>query len=218
MTFRWQSARLRQECRARKIFMFRKGFLLSVFAVWMLGDAALAISTVVIDPGHGGHDRGGTPGIRYAEKTYALDVSKRLASRLRDAGFRTVMTRTRDRFVSLGERCAIANRQRNAIFVSVHFNAAPRRGADGVETYYYGRASYGLAACIHTRVVSAAGTENRGVRRRSFYVLRHTRCPAVLVEGGFLTNPAEGARIARSASHRQRLADAIARGITSRYR
>lgn len=156
--------------------------------------------------------------MRYSEKLLALDVSRRLSTSLRKAGFRTMMTRSGDYFVTLSGRCAAANRQSNAVFVSVHFNAADRRGADGIETYYYGRRAAGLAAAVHRRVVAAAGTENRGVRRRGYYVLRHTRCPAILVEGGFLTNPREGARIAQSAEHRQRLADAIARGIIATYR
>lgn len=190
-----------------------------LLGVWLMAAAAaLAAPTVVIDAGHGGHDRGGIPGLKYSEKALALDVSRRLSSNLRKAGFRTVMTRTGDTFVSLSGRCAAANRQSNAIFVSVHFNAASRRGADGIETYYYGRRAYGLAAAVHKRMVAAAGTDNRGVRRRGYYVLRHTRCPAILVEGGFLTNPREGARIAQSAAHRQRLADAIARGIIATYR
>jgi N-acetylmuramoyl-L-alanine amidase len=58
-----------------------------------------------------------------------------------------------------------------------------------------------------------ARTENRGVKRRGFYVIRHGRNPAVLVECGFLTNPSE-ARICSSAAYRQRLAEQIARGIT----
>lgn len=199
--------------------MPRPGLLLSTLFLWFLGSAvALAARTIVIDAGHGGHDRGGVPGIRYSEKIYALDVAKRLSARLQAAGYRTVMTRSGDYFVSLSGRCAIANRTSNAIFVSVHFNAAPRRGADGVETYYYGSSAAKLAAAVHKRVVSAAGTEDRGVRRRGFYVLRNTRCPAILVEGGFLSNPTEGARIAGSATHRQRLADAMASGIIATYR
>jgi len=198
--------------------MRRPGLFLRFLLLCLLGSVAEAAPTIVIDAGHGGHDRGGTPGVRYAEKIYALDVAKRLNSRLRSAGFRTVMTRSGDYFVTLSGRCAVANRQSNAVLVSVHFNAAPRRSADGVETYYYGSSAASLAASVHRRVVAAAGTENRGVRRRSFYVLRNTRCPAILVEGGFLSNPTEGARIARSASHRQRLADAMASGIIARYR
>jgi N-acetylmuramoyl-L-alanine amidase len=198
--------------------VFRK--FLTVFAGWLLLAAPVfALPTVVIDAGHGGHDRGGMPRQRIAEKGLALDVSKRLQSVLRNAGYRTVMTRSGDYFVSLSGRCAIANRTSNAIFVSVHFNAGAREGANGIETYYYGSSKSGaLAAAVHRRVVAAAGTEDRGVRSRSFFVLRNTRCPAILVEGGFLTNRSEGARIAGSSSHRQRLAEAIARGISDRYR
>jgi N-acetylmuramoyl-L-alanine amidase len=198
--------------------MNRLGLIFCCALTWLFAAAAVARPTIVIDAGHGGHDRGGIPGLRHSEKRLALDVAQRVSARLRAAGFRTVMTRSNDRFVSLSGRCAIANRQSNAVFVSVHFNAAARRGASGIETYYYGRRAYGLAASVHRRLLAAAGTENRGVRRRGYYVLRHTRCPAILIEGGFLTNPREGARIANSPAHRQRLADAIARGIISQYR
>jgi N-acetylmuramoyl-L-alanine amidase len=198
--------------------MNRPGLIFAVLLTWCLAAAAWARPTIVIDAGHGGHDRGGIPGLRYSEKVYALDVSRRVAARLRAAGFRTVMTRNGDYFVTLSGRCAVANRQRNAVFVSVHFNAASRRGASGIETFYYGGRAYGLAAAVHRRLVTTAGTGNRGVKRRGYYVLRHTRCPAILVEGGFLTNPREGARIAGSPAYRQRLADAIAGGIIAVYR
>ncbi len=97
-------------------------------------------------------------------------------------------------------------------FVSVHFNSSRRAGANGVETYYYRSDSASLAASIHRNVVAGAPTENRGIRRRGFFVLRRTRVPSVLVECGFLTNPEEG-RLAQSASYRQQLAERIARGI-----
>lgn len=192
-------------------------FLILLVVLLGLCGAAGARPTVVIDAGHGGHDRGGVPRDRYAEKLYTLDVSRRLEARLRSMGYRTVMTRRGDYFVSLGARCGIANAQRNAIFVSVHFNSAPREGANGIETYYYSRKSAGLAAAVHRSMVRAAGTEDRRVRSRGFYVIRNTRIPAILCECGFLTNRAEGARIAGSAAYRQRLADSIAAGIRSRY-
>jgi N-acetylmuramoyl-L-alanine amidase len=168
---------------------------------------------VVIDAGHGGHDRGGGPRQRIPEKPYTLDVAKRLQSILASAGYRTVMTRSGDYFVGLGGRCAIANRERDAIFVSIHFNSAPREGADGIETYYYTGRSGGLAAAVHREVVRAAGTDNRGVRRRGFYVIRNTRIPSILCELGFLTNRAEAKRISGSSAYRQKLAEAVARGI-----
>jgi N-acetylmuramoyl-L-alanine amidase len=192
-------------------------FLALLFAALLFAVAPAEAKTVVLDAGHGGHDRGGVPGDPYAEKIYTLDVARRIRSRLTEAGYNVVMTRSDDTFIGLGQRCAIANSQRGAIFVSVHFNSAPRRGADGIETYYYTGKSAGLASAIHARLVRAAGTEDRHVRTRGYYVLRNNRLPAVLCECGFLTNGAEGRRIAGSAEHRQRLADAIVAGIMTQY-
>ena len=193
--------------------------LLFILLLSFLAAAPVAVAkpTIIIDAGHGGHDRGGVPGQRYSEKVYALDVAKRLQARLKGAGFKTVMTRSGDYFVGLRERCNIANRTRNAVFVSVHFNSAKREGANGIETYYYGRKSGSLAAAVHKRMVRAAGTEDRRVRQRGFYVLRNTKTTAILCECGFLTNGVEGRRVASSATHRQKLADSIADGVIAVY-
>jgi N-acetylmuramoyl-L-alanine amidase len=172
-------------------------------------------TTVVIDAGHGGYDRGGIPGQEIAEKTMTLDVAQRLKDVLTANGYRIVMTRDSDVFVPLPTRVAIANSYRNAIFVCIHFNSAKRVGADGVETYFYSRESRPLASAVHYFVASGASSPNRGVRRRGYYVLRKTKNPAVLVECGFLTNPTEG-RSVQSASYRQKLAEEIARGIYGR--
>jgi len=122
------------------------------------------------------------------------------------------MTRDSDVFIPLPTRVAIANAHPGASFVSIHFNCASRAGANGIETYYYRSDSANLAQSIHRNVVSGAPSENRGIRRRGFYVLRKTSIPSVLVECGFLTNPTEGS-LALSASYRQTLAAQIARGI-----
>ena len=171
--------------------------------------------TVVIDAGHGGHDRGGIPGQRIAEKDMTLDVALRLGNVLSASGYRVVMTRNTDVFVPLGGRVAIANSYRNAVFVCIHFNATGRSGASGIETYFYSRDSLPLASAIHYYVTGGAPSSNRGVRRRGYYVLRKTTIPAVLVECGFLTNPTEAA-YAQSASYRQKLAEEIAAGIRGR--
>lgn len=199
----------------------RRGFSLTVFALVL----ALLVSqpptvslgernfrTIVIDAGHGGFDRGGVPGQRVPEKTMALDVAQRLEKRLRQAGYRVVMTRDSDVFVPLGERVRIANRYDDALLVCVHFNSAQREGANGIETYYYGNSSASYAASIHRHLVSGTTTENRGIRQRGYYVLRRSSIPAVLVECGFLTNGAE-ARLVLESSYRQRLADRIADGV-----
>ena len=169
-------------------------------------------STIVLDAGHGGYDRGGVPGQRISEKDKTLDVAQRLRRILQANGYRVIMTRDSDVFVPLPTRVAIANSYRGASFVSIHFNCASRVGANGIETYYYRSDSASLAASIHRNVVSGAPSENRGIRRRGFYVLRRTAIPSVLVECGFLTNPTEG-RLALTGDYRQKLAEQIARGI-----
>jgi N-acetylmuramoyl-L-alanine amidase len=172
-------------------------------------------TVVVIDPGHGGFDRGGIAGQRVDEKTMNLDVAQRLKTILQSYGYRVVMTRDSDVFIPLGTRVAIANSYRDAIFVCIHFNATPRRSANGIETYFYSPQSLQLASAIHYYVNRVAPTPNRGVRRRGFYVLRNTRIPSILVECGFLTNPTE-AQYAQSAAYRQQLAEAIGRGVRER--
>ena len=80
------------------------------------------VQTVVLDPGHGGHDKGQVS--RYgAEKDFALDVARKLRPILQAKGFRVIMTREGDYFVPLEVRAKIANSARNSIFVSIHFNA-----------------------------------------------------------------------------------------------
>ena len=180
-------------------------------------DAQKTVSstTVVIDAGHGGSDRGGIPGQKIPEKEMTLDVAQRLKALLAKNGYQVVMTRDSDVFVPLPTRVAIANSYSNAIFVCIHFNSAKRVGADGIETYFYGRDSLPLASAVHYYVAGGAPSTNRGVRRRGYYVLRKAKTPAVLVECGFLTNPTEAA-YAQTVSYRQKLAEEIAAGIRGR--
>jgi len=180
----------------------------------LLGSLASAsgFDTVVIDAGHGGRDRGGIPGQRVGEKDLTLDVALRLRNILQTDGLHTVMTRADDTFIPLPQRSAIANAQRDALFVSIHFNSALRSGADGIETYYYNPKAAGVAARVQAGLMHVESGENRGVKRRGYYVLRKTRIPAVLAECGFLTNRSEAALCLQSA-HRQELASAIAKAI-----
>ena len=180
------------------------------------GVGDLLAGTVVLDPGHGGYDPGGVPGQRYSEKAAALDIAMKVRAGLIARGHRVVMTRTSDVFVGLSDRVAISKRTSGSpVFVSIHLNSAPNKDATGVETYYYSSKSARLARAIHQQVLGAAGSPDRGVRRARFYVLRYNTKPSVLLELGFLTNASEGARIARSSKHRQKLADAVVSGICS---
>ena len=186
-------------------------FLLSAAFVLTAPLQAAPFNTVVIDAGHGGHDRGGIPSNIIPEKGVALDTAKRVKAYLQDAGLRVVMTRSTDDFIPLSQRVAISNEQKNAIFVSIHYNSAPRRGACGIETFG-NSAGLPLARRIQRNLMKTTTGDDRGVKQRVFFVLRKNRKPAVLVECGFLTNPADAAR-ANSAAYRSQLAAQIARAI-----
>jgi N-acetylmuramoyl-L-alanine amidase len=173
--------------------------------------------TVIVDAGHGGHDRGARAVSGGNEKVVALDTARRLARALRARGFRVVETRTGDYFVPLDARINAANRTGGSIFVSVHYNWARRTGAHGIETYYYNPRSRPLAVNIQRQVLRAYHTENRGVKRNNYYVLRNSRRPAVLCELGFVSSPHDN-RSVQNPAVRQRLAERIADGIEASRR
>ena len=175
-------------------------------------DTTRTFTTVVVDAGHGGKDNGAFRRFGGAEKNATLDVATRLARKLRESQFNVVMTRSSDEFIPLDERAAISNRQKNAVFVSVHFNDSGRRGIRGFETYYHSPVARNLAYRIQQQMMTLPGAVNRGVKTANFRVLRKAEYPAVLVECGFLSNRKEGAA-ARSATRRDDLADKIAEAI-----
>ncbi|MBJ7258485.1 MAG: N-acetylmuramoyl-L-alanine amidase [Chthoniobacterales bacterium] len=194
--------------------------LLFMVAVLLTGCASSPygvghFSTVVVDAGHGGIDRGARGVDRSAEKNYALDTAKRVEKGLRARGYRVIMTRSGDYFVPLPGRVAVSNRQWGAVFVSIHYNHAPRSAPNGTETYHFNSRSYPLAANIQREL--SRFTNNRGVKRARFHVLRNNTKPAALVECGFLSSPYEARKI-RSAGYRQRIADAIVRGVANSAR
>jgi len=194
------------------------------------------VRLVVIDAGHGGRDSGAIrDGV--IEKDLTIDVARRLEQLLRARGFRTVLTRSGDEAVSLAERTAIANEQRNCVFVSIHFDEGGRAAATGVNTYYAARqqtaepgitswlpflqpvsnestnvASQSLAGFVQQALVTRTGAVDRGTRAQQFYVIANVRHPAVLVEGGFLTNQEDLSKLTRE-EYRQELAAAISDGI-----
>ena len=174
--------------------------------------AAKGFSTVVIDAGHGGHNMGQAVGGVY-EKWMALDTALRLERFLKAKGVKTVMTRRSDVFLGLEERVAIANRySKDSVFVSVHFNGAKNTGAQGIETFYYNRSGYDLAARVHRRKIAALRGVDRGVKFGRYHVIRNAKQAGILVEGGFLTNATERKKIA-TGSYRQAMAEAIGQGI-----
>jgi N-acetylmuramoyl-L-alanine amidase len=192
--------------------------------------------TVVLDPGHGGKDDGARAN-GLVEKNLSLDVALRVEKILKPFNFPVLVTRRDDTFISLEDRASMANKLENAIFVSIHFNHAPDHASTGVETFYASQKVLAepewtwigffnkpepqpvdngetLAGFIQTALVMRTEAVNRGIKGRELYVVRHTRCPAVLVEGGFINNPLEAQMISND-SYRERLARAIAEGIMS---
>ncbi|MEP6602388.1 MAG: N-acetylmuramoyl-L-alanine amidase [Spartobacteria bacterium] len=196
------------------------------------------VKTVVLDPGHGGYDKGATS--RYGcEKDYALDVARQLRPLLQAKALRVLLTREGDYFVPLEVRARIANAVKDSIFVSIHFNATDQDPtAAGLEIYSLtplgapsthdewlkatamndqnGSAvdthSIELSACIYHSVLGHIAEADRGIKRARFAVLRLTKGPAVLVEGGFMTEKGESQLIANK-EWRGRLALALSMGI-----
>ncbi len=169
-------------------------------------------NTVVVDAGHGGKDSGAYRRYGPAEKTIALDVAQRLNRKLRESQLKTVMTRNSDVFIELNDRVAIENRQKNAVFVSIHFNDSRKRRVRGFETYYHSGASFDMASQIQAKLMTIPNSSNGGVHKANFRVLRLATCPAVLVECGYLSNRAEGNKT-RDSEYRELLADRIAEAI-----
>jgi N-acetylmuramoyl-L-alanine amidase len=175
-------------------------------------DTTRTFNTVVIDAGHGGHDDGTKSRWGGKEKNDTLGVALKLDARLRAAGFKTVLTRKDDTFVELNDRAGISNRQRNAIFVSIHFNDSRNRGICGTEVYYRSPVSQPIAQRILEKVSALPGCHPRFVKTANFRVLKRNEYPAVLVECGYLSNRREGALSSSSQQH-ERLAEAISTAI-----
>ena len=196
------------------------------------------VSTVVLDPGHGGKDTGARSPYEY-EKNFALDVARRVRNELQKSGVRVVLTRNTDSFVELADRAKVANHLKNSIFVSLHFNAGDgNQAASGFEIYCvtprgapstayeqiherdmveengneHDIHSFALANAIYHSMHGKLEMFDRGVKRARFAVIRLAEVPSVLIEGGFMTNPADARKVA-SREWRDDYAAAIARGI-----
>jgi N-acetylmuramoyl-L-alanine amidase len=177
---------------------------------------------IIIDPGHGGHDVG-TQSIskpRYQEKSLNLVTARFVKSYLRQLGYQVLMTREDDTFVSLDKRAQIANERKPILFVSIHYNSAPSAEAQGIEVFFYqskekkGRTlkSKRLAHAVLKNVVAQTKAKSRGVKQGNYAVIRETTMPAVLIEGGFVTNEAELQHL-KDPTYLKLLAWGIVRGI-----
>lgn len=181
---------------------------------------------IVLDPGHGGYDVG-TQSIskpRYQEKSLNLVTAKFVKGYLQQLGYQVEMTREDDKFVSLDKRAQIANERKPTLFVSIHYNSAPSAEAQGIEVFFYQTKekskakkermvqSKRLAQTVLKNVVTNTSAKSRGVKQGNYVVIRDTMMPAILVEGGFVTNEGELQKL-KDPTYLKRLAWGIVRGI-----
>lgn len=176
---------------------------------------------IVIDAGHGGKDMGTINSkLGLVEKNLSLKTTLKLKKRLTELGYKVALTRSRDQYLPLDRRVKVANQRGADAFVSVHFNSASNKKAEGIEVFYYDSPkaprktmlSRHLAKEVLRSSVSHLKTPSRGVKIGAFRVIRSTQMPAVLVEGGFVTNDREGMRL-RDDAYIDRLAKSIAVGL-----
>jgi N-acetylmuramoyl-L-alanine amidase len=179
------------------------------------GLQAANFRTVVIDAGHGGHDNGGQWGKVY-EKHLALDTAARLELKLKRLGYQTVMTRRSDYFISLPQRVSTANRCKNAIFVSIHYNYTWKQQVSGLETFYHNAEGKRLAQYVQSSLIRRTRSVDRSAKYARYYVIRNCTLPSILVEGGFVSNTAERNRM-KSGFFRDSIAQGVVDGI-QRYR
>lgn len=187
-----------------------------VLALASIPAQAARFNRVVLDPGHGGKDKGAYwGGIRESELN--LKVAKKAANLLRAHGLSVTMTRESDKFIALSRRASLANRYGDALFVSIHFNASTHTYVRGVETFYASKKGKKLAGYIQSSMVEKLHLKNRRIRLgKQYAMLNRTRGTAVLVECGYISNAHER-NICRRSWFQSLAASAIVDGIL-RYR
>ena len=190
--------------------------------------------TIVIDPGHGGKDKGAS-GRRFHEKNIVLAISQKVAKLLKHIGYKVYLTRNSDVFPSLKKRPAMARQKGADIFISIHANKAASKSVSGIECFamtpagaastYSKKPSYSsfpgnknnannIALCywIQRSLIKKTKADDRGVRRARFMVLKEASCPSVLIETGFLSNTKEE-RLLGTEAYQWKIARGIVQGI-----
>lgn len=179
----------------------------------------LAGVTVVLDPGHGGPEDLGARGPNgYPEKAVALTISQRVREALVKRGARVYMTREADVDLPLQDRVALIQKVEPTIALSLHYNALPDNGdalrTAGISTFWYQPQAQDLALSLHNSLTARLNRPSYGVYWNNLAMTRPAVAPSVLLELGFMINPDEFEWIVNSAEQ-QRLAEAIAEGITA---
>ncbi len=192
--------------------MINRLFTFFVFIFCATSALAGKYTTIILDAGHGGKDKGAKWG-GISEANLTLALTKKVEALLKANGIPVKLTRTSDAYLSLAQRAAVANKFRDAIFVSIHFNAHSGTSHTGVETFYMSEKGKSIASHIQSNLVRQTKARNRGIKNgKKFAVLNKTKFPAVLVECGFISNPSERRRCSE-AWYQAQLARGIMEGI-----
>ena len=173
---------------------------------------------IILDPGHGGTDEGAK--IHYfMEKRLTLMTTLLLRKYLNEMGYRVIMTRSKDVFIPLHRRVSIANKTKAVLFVSMHYNSSPSPDAHGIEIFYHSGSDHKRAqqskevgSLVLKELIGQTHALSRGVKNGNFHVIRETAMPAILVEGGFMTNIVERSNL-RDKKYLEQIAKGVALGI-----
>ncbi|MCP3964902.1 MAG: hypothetical protein GY750_11130 [Lentisphaerae bacterium] len=221
--------------RGNDCFISSKDFLSTIDPILRRGALTKhTLRTIMIDPGHGGKDNGGK-GVYAKEKSLALQIGRRVGQMLQRKGYRVVITRNSDRYLTLGQRTDLARKYSADLFVSIHTNIAANKAVDGIETFClapagtasthskktvwktssgnsFDKNNMNIAFQVQQSLINRTKADDRGVKRARFFVLRNASCPAILIECGFLSNKSEENKL-RSTWYQNLIAKSIVEGI-----
>lgn len=176
---------------------------------------------IAIDPGHGGFDPGKISVNGDQEKCVNLAISLKLKEKLEKAGYEVVLTRSDDNSLAakksddMKKRCAIIN-QKADIAISIHANSFEKESARGAQVFYHKSSQEGKELATYLQksfLTNVDSTNGRQISANdSYYMLKNTKCPLVIVECGFLSNSTE-AKLLCTESYQDKIANAVCLGI-----
>ncbi|MCA0969973.1 N-acetylmuramoyl-L-alanine amidase [Halobacillus litoralis] len=176
-------------------------------------NGSLKGKTILIDAGHGGRDSGAIGRSGSYEKTHTLQTAQSLKKALENKGAKVLMARDVDEYVSLSIRSYYSNSSSADVFLSLHYNSAPKHvSASGINTYYYHNRDKPLASVIQKNMINATGLKNRGVQYGNFHVIRENKKPALLLELGFLSDITEEQTIQKT-GYKTKVSQGITNGL-----
>lgn len=217
----------------RKIELFMVLFLLigAIIASWKLSELTANVSketksdkagdiVIVIDPGHGGEDPGKVGINDVLEKDLNLQISEKVAKLLENAGIQIVMTRTDDKVPDakkqdLSQRVQLINDTNPTLALCIHQNSYPDESIKGAQVFYHTITpeAEDIASIIQEALRTIDPNNKRQIKENdTYYMLKNTKVPTIIVECGFLTNPEEAAKLTQE-DYQTQLAQAITEGV-----